>query len=88
MRYTVVWTQEAEDELATAWLDAPSSVLRDEITANVAAIEGALRTQPSETGESRAGSIRMAVVGPAGIVFRVLEDDCMVQVISLRVRDW
>jgi hypothetical protein len=88
MKYTVVWTQEAEAELATAWVDAPSSALRNEITANVAAIEGALRTQPGETGESREGTVRMAVVGPVGIVFRVLEDDCLVQVVSLRVRDW
>jgi hypothetical protein len=48
MKYTVVWTPEAEAELATAWFDAPSSALRNEITTNVAAMEGALRTQPSE----------------------------------------
>ena len=88
MKYTVVWTREAEDELATAWVEAPSSALRNEIAANVAAIESALRTQPGETGESREGTVRMAVAGPVGIVFRVLEDDRLVQVISLRVRDW
>jgi hypothetical protein len=88
MKYTVVWTPEAENELATAWLEAPSSALRNEIATNVATIERALRIQPSETGESRDADIRMAVVGPVGIVFRVIEDDCLVQVISLRVRDW
>ncbi len=80
MTYSVIWQPEVEEELARLWLDVPT---RKMVTLAADRIDGLLRTQPNEVGESRANGRRILLVPPLAAIYRVLEDD--LQVCVLRV---
>lgn len=81
MRYTIFWTKEAEDGLATAWLGAPD---RDAVTVASHIADWALARHPLKYGSPRASSvIRMAYEPPLGIDFEVIEDDKKVRVLRV-----
>ena len=68
MSFTVEWRPSADDELARLWVDHPAE--RNQIAA-AAALDTALRRDPSALGESRAGAARVACEGPLAIAFDV-----------------
>ena len=80
MKYTVVWKPEAERRLAELWMEAddPES-LAD--AANL--IERELAVAPATVGEQRIGSIRVVIVPPLGMHFRVNSEDCQVLVLAV-----
>ncbi len=84
MKYTVLWTYDAEQELAAIWLNASD---RAEITAASSAIDRALSVNPLDQGESREGAIRVMFRGALAVEFEVLPDDRIVYVLSVwRIR--
>jgi hypothetical protein len=70
MKYRVVWTRQAEDGLADAWLSAA-----EKRAVNTASdrIEALIETEPSSAGESREANDRILFDSPLVIRFRVLE---------------
>lgn len=79
MIHTVLWTPAAEQELATAWLDAAD---RGEVTRAANSIDRLLRVDPETRGESRYDAVRILFMPPLGVDFEVRADDCMVYVLS------
>jgi hypothetical protein len=80
MKYTVVWKPEAERRLAELWMQADDP----EAFANAAnLIERELAIAPESVGEQRVGSIRVVVVPPVGIHFRVNAEDRQVLVLTV-----
>jgi hypothetical protein len=82
MVYTVLYREQARDELALLWLNADSK-LRAAITAASAVLETALRTNPHAIGESRTATQRMAFEPPLAILFDVREQDRQVIVLHI-----
>lgn len=80
MRYTVVWTTDAEQELASIWLNAKD---RSAVTSAVLRIDMALREDPLLEGESRSGMFRVIHELPLGVDFRAVEEDRMVYVVAV-----
>jgi len=85
VNYTVVWEKKAQDKLAQEWLDA-NSPWRADITAAAQKIEAALKASPEEAGESRLPDRRIMIEYPLVVLFKVLCDDRLVQVLDVRVR--
>lgn len=84
MKYTVVWTQLADDALATTWMGAPSE-LRPVITQSVEEIERSLRIDPESIGESRDGAVRIVIKRPIVILYEVYSADRAVKVTDVRL---
>ena len=80
MKYTVVWKQAAEDELAQLWNEAAD---RDAVRQAADRMEKLLATQPLALGESRTGSMRIAFESPLGMFFDVSEQDRLVSVVRV-----
>ena len=80
MSYTVIWTDTAEQTLTTVWLDAND---RAAVTDAANEIDQRLRTDPRVQGESREKGRRILLVPPLGVKFRVLQPDCIVQVLHV-----
>jgi hypothetical protein len=80
MKYTVLWTPPAEEQLAAIWLRAED---RRKVTSAAQAIDAMLREDPRERGESRSGTKRIMFAPPLGIDFNVLEDDRLVYVLGV-----
>jgi hypothetical protein len=68
--FTVRWTRAALDRLTAIWLRVDSGQRRA-ITAATHAIDGRLRSDPLNEGESRSGGRRVLLVAPLGVAFRV-----------------
>jgi len=80
MRYTLVWTPTAEDDLATIWMDAPD---RNAVTGAARKVDESLRIDPGDQGESRTGDLRIVFFPPLVVEFRVSDDDRTVYVLAL-----
>ena len=80
MRYTVVWKPEAERRLAELWMESDNPERLAE-AANL--IERELAIAPASIGEQRIGSIRVVVVPPVGMYFRVNSEDRQVLVLTV-----
>jgi hypothetical protein len=80
--FEVRWTQSAPDDLARVWLDA-DSVQRHLITKAAADIETQLRYDPFAAGESREGNLRVLLVTPVGVFFRVHPQDRHAKIVAL-----
>jgi hypothetical protein len=80
MKYTVVSKPEAERRLAELWMtvDDPE---RFADAANL--IERELAVAPTSVGEQRIGSIRVVVIPPVGMYFRVNTEDRQVLVLTV-----
>jgi hypothetical protein len=78
--YTVLWTREAEQELAAIWMSAAD---RATITEAARFLDCALIRNPSSVGESRPKAQRIAYCLPLGIRFQVFEPDRLVKVVSV-----
>ena len=80
MKHTVVWTIEAEQELAAIWLTAADRGL---IAAAADFLDRQLAQSPAAVGESRPDGRRIAYQLPLGVGFEIIEDDCLVRVLSV-----
>lgn len=80
MKFSVVWQQEAEEQLAKLW-----ELSRDRAALTAAAddIERVLRSYPDRAGEGRNYGDRVMFEGPLGVLFRPLIEDRRVQVLSV-----
>lgn len=80
MRYTVVWAQRAEAELATIWANAED---RGAVASAADTFDTVLRDDPDTKGESRHARFRILFVPPLGVDFEVFEEDRLVRVLSV-----
>jgi plasmid stabilization system protein ParE len=80
MRYTVLWSPDAEGDLASIWLAATD---RADVTAAGDRIDVLLREDAHLQGESRHGRLRILFVLPLAVDFEVLEDDRIARVLTV-----
>lgn len=80
MKFTVVWSPDAEGELARIWNQATD---RRSIADAANLLDRVLGTDPNNLGESRQSGIRIAHCLPLGIRFEVLEQDQLVRVLAV-----
>jgi hypothetical protein len=80
MRFTVLWTPAAEQNLAAVWLDADD---RDAVTSAANTIDRLLAQDPESHGEARFDTVRTLTVAPLGVDYEVLEGDCIVYVLTV-----
>jgi hypothetical protein len=80
VKFTVLWTPRAEDDLASIWLDAAQ---RPAISAAANKIDTLLSRDPNEQGRPRFDTVRELVVPPLGVDFDVPEDDRIVYVLGV-----
>lgn len=81
MKYTVVFTELADDELAAAWVQSTN---RKAVTDIANQLEALLSRDPLNAGESRDTSLNRIIWGdPIGMTFEVIPDDYNVIVHSV-----
>jgi hypothetical protein len=80
MNYVVRWLPTAEQRLADVWLNAPD---RNAVTRAAHDIEQRLRHDPENNGESRSDGRRILFSDPLAVVYRVLSEDRLVEVLSV-----
>jgi plasmid stabilization system protein ParE len=80
MRYTVVWSPDAENDLAAIWLAAAD---RAAVTTAGDAIDAALKNDAHLQGESRRDPIRILIVPPLAVDVEVSEDDRTARVLTV-----
>jgi hypothetical protein len=80
MKYNVIWTQPAEQELAALWMAAPE---RSAVTAASSEIDRLLQTDPDRCGEVCFDTVRTLNVPPLGADFEVVEADRLVYVLTV-----
>jgi plasmid stabilization system protein ParE len=76
MRYTVIWTPDALDQLADVWLRATN---RNAVTQAAYQIDQILRDDPGSKGVEFYGD-RLLVVTPLQVIFVTRPDDRLVEV--------
>jgi hypothetical protein len=76
MRYTVIWTPDALDQLADVWLRATN---RNAVTQAAYQIDQILRDDPDAKGVDFYGD-RLLVVTPLQVIFVTRPDDRLVEV--------
>ncbi len=80
MKYTVLWTPQAERQLAALWMDAKH---RDAITRAAHQIDALLSFDAHDAGESRFAGQRIVIAAPLGVLFVVNPQDCLAQVVDV-----
>jgi plasmid stabilization system protein ParE len=80
MKYTVVWTPTAEQDLAAIWMKAGN---RDAVTGASSTIDALLERDPVSQGKSRYDTVRVMFEPPLGVDFDVSEDDRLVYVLAV-----
>ncbi|MBI1900144.1 MAG: hypothetical protein HYS13_03380 [Planctomycetia bacterium] len=81
MRFTVVWDDEALNQLAVIWLDADD---RAAVTSAQAAIDAELAMAPASKGTSVSEGLRRLVKSPLQVLFEVADADRLVRVTAVR----
>jgi len=81
MKYTVTWKPSVKERLAEIWMTAPD---RKAVTTAADAVDGLLRDNPLQQGESRSGDIRVLIVSPLAVVYEVRNEDRLVEVLAIR----
>jgi len=76
MRYTVIWTPDALDQLADVWLRATN---RNAVTRAAYQIDQILRDDPDSKGVDFYGD-RLLVVTPLQVIFVTRPDDRLAEV--------
>jgi hypothetical protein len=77
-RFTVVWHQKAQDELATLWIEAAD---RAAVASAAGAIDRCLTSDADGKGTPIIDVIRQFTVPPLRVLFAVSEPDRMVRVL-------
>jgi hypothetical protein len=80
MRWTVVWTDEALDQLADLWTSGDD---RADVTDASQEADRLLRDRPLEVGEERVPPERLLLVSPLSLLYQVSPDDMLVTVIAV-----
>ena len=80
MRYTVLWSPDAENDLAAIWLDANDRIA---VTAAGNQIDAFLHQDAHLQGESRHGRLRILFTPPLAIDFEVIHDDRIARVLTV-----
>jgi hypothetical protein len=80
MIFTVIWLPATEQELAALWLDATT---RSRITVAADNIDRLLRRNADQVGESREKDQRILFEDPLAVLYRVKEQDRLVEVIHV-----
>lgn len=80
--FDVRWTDRAEAELASAWLNAADP---NAVTRAAERIEYLLKHDPMAQGESRSGNERIVYEVPLEVIYRVLPAAHIVWVVTLRL---
>ncbi len=81
MKYTIVWRPSAVDQLLALWLETSD---RQGLTAAADEIDPTLQNDPILRGETLAGSIRILLIEPLQVAYRVLEEDRTVVILSIQ----
>ena len=79
MKFTVVWTAAAEQNLAAVWMAAPD---RNALTSAASIVDQLLAYDPDSRGEVRFDTVRSLVILPLGVDFDIVELDRIVYVLS------
>jgi mRNA-degrading endonuclease RelE of RelBE toxin-antitoxin system len=80
MRYELVWTDSAQNELAAIWLAARD---RHRIQEILDGLDRPFVERPHDLGESRNDDLRVLFEGPLRFLFRVDDEAMTVTVVSL-----
>ena len=80
-RFTVVWSEPAQNRLATIWIGAPD---RNAVTAAANAIDAALASDPADKGTPVHEGLRAITIPPLHVLFSVDEPDRLVRIVSVR----
>ena len=80
-RYTVVWVEQAQYDLADAWLNAPD---RARVTAAAFAVDQELSADAGTKGIEQSEGLRALVNSPLRVLFSVRDDDRVVEVLRVR----
>ena len=80
-RYTVVWVESAQSELADIWLSASN---RSAVTAAADEIDRVLVTDANAQGVDVSEGLRAIFVHPLRVLFTVSDEDRMVEVLRVR----
>ena len=80
MRFTVIWTAPAEQNLAAVWMAALD---RNAVTSAANIVDQLLAEDPETRGEARFDTVRSFVLVPLGLDFEVVELDRIVYVLSV-----
>jgi len=81
-RYTVVWHDSAEAKLANIWNE---SLDRRAIASASNAIDARLKLDPASQGSPSHANTRTLVIYPLAVLFRIREDDRIVEVIDVNL---
>jgi plasmid stabilization system protein ParE len=79
MKFNVVWTQAAEDDLATLWTQADD---RSAVTSAAHMVDGILSRKPDLVGEPFFDTVRTFAADPLGVDYEVIEADRIVYVLA------
>lgn len=79
MRYTVIWTDTAEQNLAELWMAALD---RNAMNSAANIVDQLLAEDPETRGEARFDTVRSLVIVPLGVDFEIIELDRIVYVLS------
>ena len=80
IRYTVVWHDDALNQLAQIWMDASD---RDSVTAATNAIDRQLADDASAKGTAVEGDLRLSSIPPLRVLFAVIEADRLVRILDI-----
>jgi hypothetical protein len=80
MKYTVLWTPNAEDRLAIIWMSATD---QNAISFAANTIDGLLTLDPDSLGEFVFDTVRRLSLPPLGADVEVIEADRIVYVLSV-----
>jgi hypothetical protein len=80
MKYNVVWTGPAEQELSALWMAAPN---RAAVTAASSEIDRLLATDPDQRGVVCFDTVRTLNVPPLGVDFEAIEADHVIYVLTV-----
>ena len=81
IRYTVVWVESAQGELAELWINGPD---REAMTAATQAIDKELAIDASHKGTELREGLRAIFSPPLRALFTVREDDRIVEVLRVK----
>ena len=80
MRYTVVWSVAAEDQLAEIWL---ASAHRGAVTAASHAVETQLANQPDSSGTPLHEGLYSIEISPLRVIYAVEDADRLVKILRV-----
>ena len=80
MKFTVVWTPGAENDLAAIWTTASD---RDAVATASNTIDFLLVRDPESRGEPSFDTVRLLTIAPLSVEFEVQEADRIVSVLAV-----